>query len=99
MGRVVIESYAYGIPVLGSCRGGITEIIRQGETGFLFNIESAGALTTLVETLPDSCCPEYNSLSEKANNFSKQFTQENIMKNYVNAYCEVIENTNKIQQN
>ncbi|HFT4393063.1 TPA: glycosyltransferase family 4 protein [Klebsiella quasipneumoniae] len=99
LGRVVIESYAYGIPVLGSCRGGIAEIIRHGETGFLFNIESAGALTTLVETLPDSCCPEYIRLSERANNFSKQFTQENIMNNYVKAYCEVIENTNKIQQN
>ncbi|MCS4274572.1 MULTISPECIES: glycosyltransferase family 4 protein [Raoultella] len=92
MGRVVIESYAYGIPVLGSCRGGISEIVKQGETGFLFDVECAGSLTSIVEDLCDSSSAKYQSLSEKAQNFSKHFSQDNITNSYANAYYEVIHN-------
>ncbi|MFT5367865.1 MAG: spore coat protein SA, partial [Candidatus Latescibacterota bacterium] len=34
-GKVVIESMAMGVPVIGSCRGGIPEIITQGRGGVL----------------------------------------------------------------
>ena len=35
--RVVYESYSHGVPVIGSDRGGIPEIIDIGKTGFIFN--------------------------------------------------------------
>ncbi|HBY4206986.1 TPA: glycosyltransferase, partial [Klebsiella pneumoniae] len=34
MGRVVIESFSYGIPVIGNNVGGIGELINSGKTGF-----------------------------------------------------------------
>ena len=36
-GRVIIESFAYGKPVIGSDKGGIPEIISPNKTGLLFN--------------------------------------------------------------
>lgn len=36
-GRVIIEAYSYGIPVIGSRRGGIPELVEDGRTGFIFD--------------------------------------------------------------
>ena len=33
--RVILEAYAAGVPVVASASGGIPEIVRDGETGFL----------------------------------------------------------------
>src|SRR6185436_4769803 len=33
--RVILEAYAAGVPVVASSSGGIPEIVRDGETGFL----------------------------------------------------------------
>jgi glycosyltransferase involved in cell wall biosynthesis len=36
MGRIVVEAYAAGIPVLAARRGGLPEVVTDGITGFLF---------------------------------------------------------------
>ncbi len=36
LGRIVFEAYAHGLPVIASARGGISEIVTPGQTGFLF---------------------------------------------------------------
>src|SRR5262249_5953659 len=33
--RVILEAYSAGVPVVASASGGIPEIVRDGETGFL----------------------------------------------------------------
>jgi len=35
--RTIFEAYAHGIPVIGSSRGGIPEVIDEGKTGFIFD--------------------------------------------------------------
>lgn len=40
-GRVVIEAAALGVPTIGSNVGGIKELIRHGETGFLIGDDTA----------------------------------------------------------
>jgi glycogen(starch) synthase len=42
-GRVIVEAYSYGIPVLGSRVGGIPEIIDENVTGFLFDPFTPGS--------------------------------------------------------
>ena len=49
MGRTIIEAYAHGIPVIGSSRGGIPEIVDEGETGFLFEPDQPKSLAGAVE--------------------------------------------------
>src|SRR5690606_4560626 len=36
-GRTIIEAFAHGTPVLAARLGGMTELINEGENGFLFN--------------------------------------------------------------
>lgn len=57
LGRVVHEAFGAGVPVIGVSIGGIPEMIREGETGFLVPPGDAPALerilTRLIETPPD----------------------------------------------
>ena len=54
----VMESIMAGTPVLGSRRGGIPELIRDGQTGWLFPAGDAEALRAEIRRLWDSDAPE-----------------------------------------
>ena len=85
LGRVVIESYAYGTPAIASQRGGLPEIVDYGETGFVFDPDDIDSLTalinrfsgnqSLVESMREACY-------EKAGIFSP----EKIVGDYLNLY-------------
>jgi len=45
---VIYESFQVGTPVVGSAFGGIPELIREGETGYLFPVGDAAALAERV---------------------------------------------------
>jgi glycosyltransferase involved in cell wall biosynthesis len=50
----IYESYAVGLPVIGSDIGGIPELVVPGETGFLFEPGDADGLVSAVEQLFDA---------------------------------------------
>jgi len=50
-GLVNLEAQACGLPALGSCVGGIPELIRDGRTGFLFPSEDFGQLADKIRLL------------------------------------------------
>jgi glycosyltransferase involved in cell wall biosynthesis len=43
-GRIVIEAFAQGIPVIASARGGLSELVTEGRTGYLFEPLDTDAL-------------------------------------------------------
>ncbi|MEI8123056.1 MAG: glycosyltransferase family 4 protein, partial [bacterium] len=47
-GMVVVEAAACGKPVVGTCAGGIPEIITHGEDGFLFPVRDDAALAAIL---------------------------------------------------
>ncbi|MEX2375326.1 MAG: glycosyltransferase [Dehalococcoidia bacterium] len=49
-GRIVVEAYLHGIPVLAANRGGLPELIRTGETGWTFG-EGGPSLEVAIETI------------------------------------------------
>ena len=49
MGRIVIEAFAYGVPVIGSNRGGLPGLIDEGSTGFIFDPDETKALQNALE--------------------------------------------------
>ncbi len=48
LGMVVIEAFAHGIPVIGSRRGGIPEMIQDGINGYLFDPDNPQNLTRIL---------------------------------------------------
>ena len=51
LGVVLLEAMSYGVPVIGSNLGGITDIVRDGETGLLVPPGDPAALATNLERL------------------------------------------------
>jgi len=50
-GLVILEAYKYDLPVIGSRTGGIPEMIRQNQTGFLFEPGDEVALSAIFKDL------------------------------------------------
>ena len=48
LGMVIPESLAYGVPVIGSRRGGIPEMIEPGKNGFLFEPDRPEELAAII---------------------------------------------------
>lgn len=89
MGRVVIESYSFGKPVIGSTRGGITEIIRDNETGYLFEPDIQGSLNTIMQKIRKMNSKEYEQMSRCALKYASQFDSLTMVDSYINSYLEV----------
>jgi glycosyltransferase involved in cell wall biosynthesis len=50
---VVYEALGQGVPVIGSRRGGIPEVVQDGVTGLLFDPEDPGSLAGALQALCD----------------------------------------------
>lgn len=63
LGRVVIESYAFGVPVIAAGTGALPEIVEQARTGYLY--QAPDQLTAAMEQCTQLANAEYTSLSER----------------------------------
>lgn len=83
---VIYEAYSYGVPVLVSNSGGSQELVRSGETGFIF---ASGNENNLLEKLnliwqKKEALPE---LGQNGFQFVRQFAVENYLKKLL-ALCQ-----------
>jgi glycosyltransferase involved in cell wall biosynthesis len=51
--RVILEAYAHGVPVIGARRGGIPEVVRDGESGLLFEPDEPHTLRRAMQRISD----------------------------------------------
>lgn len=87
----IIESFRFGKPVLGANIGGIPELIKEGETGFLFE---PGSTISLLETLNGSkniSEEDYAKLSKNAYMFAyKNFNSETHYLKLIEIYNSIL---------
>ncbi len=88
LGRVVFESHGFGVPVLGSRRGGIPEMIEDGVTGHLFEAGNVKALTELLERSAHSGRP--TSRAEIAAKSASFFDTNRFIDEYETVYYGVL---------
>lgn len=50
-GNVAIEALACGVPIIAYCRGGPSEIVRDGQTGFLVEPDNVAALARAINEI------------------------------------------------
>jgi len=87
--RVIYEAYSYGIPVIGSNRGGIPEIVETGKTGFIFDPDFKEQLRDKIYILKNN--PELlNGMSLECIEKAKDFLPEKTIKRYIDIYNKVI---------
>jgi len=87
LGRVVFEAYAHGVPVLGADRGGIPEMIEEGQTGYVFEPTDAGQLSNLIDKLADS--PSLlKSMGNNAFECASRYQSKSVVDEYVDVYRE-----------
>ncbi|KLD63199.1 glycosyltransferase family 4 protein [Dyella japonica] len=89
LGMVVAESMAFGKPVLGARRGGIAEMIVDGENGLLFDSESVGELVRAIETVAHDSALRL-SMGVKARESGRAFVDpEAWATKYLELYAEI----------
>jgi len=87
---VINQSFAFGKPVIGSNRGGITELVADGERGLIYEATNASALAETIRGLYTS--PELiKAMGKRAKNFSDQtFNDETLYQTLMDIYDEVL---------
>lgn len=92
-GRVVIEAYQHGKPVIASNRGGLPEIILEGQTGFLFDPDNPTDLPVLLQKLIHS--PEcLTKIQENIRIQLSCFKNESVVREYETIYDNVVNKCN-----
>jgi glycosyltransferase involved in cell wall biosynthesis len=54
LGRMLMEACTYGVPVIGTNRGGIPDVIEDGKNGILLKTQRIGELKGAITTILDS---------------------------------------------
>ena len=89
----IVESYSYGTPVIGANIGGIPELIRDGETGFIFNSRDSTNLFEKLNYAKNMSKEIYSILCNNAYNFSLlHFNELKYFDKLMNFYLLTIKN-------
>ena len=67
----IVEAYSYGKPVIGSKIGGITEIIDENETGYLFEMGNSKELANVLKKAKNISDLKYEEMSNSARQFAE----------------------------
>jgi glycosyltransferase involved in cell wall biosynthesis len=85
-GRIVAEAYAHGVPVIASNRGGLREIVEDGQTGFTFDPNQPSEMTERIRDLDVN-----RSLLQRMQQAAIQKAERYRIDRHVQAYVEVYE--------
>jgi glycosyltransferase involved in cell wall biosynthesis len=93
--NVILEALAMGIPVIASDIGGISEIVKSNENGFLVPVGDLNRIVSAIQKISEN--PEfYQFLSKNANRLiTEKFNRRNQF-NYFEKYFNEILTDNKI---
>lgn len=88
--RTAFEAFGFGVPVIGSNRGGIPETIQEGVTGFVFSPDDPLALTRVLESLVLS--PEkVDEMRTFVFDRSTDFAPDRVVRSYAAVYKNAME--------
>ncbi len=86
--RVIIEAYAFGIPVIGANRGGIPEIVDEGKTGWLYDPDVPGDLERNIKEAFASR-DKIDKISYHGQEKAKNYTIEKHVQKYLACYSKI----------
>jgi glycosyltransferase involved in cell wall biosynthesis len=91
LARVIFESFAHGVPVLASSRGGSPELVVPGRTGWLFDPSEEGALERAICTaVSELQADESASLSSECLLESQRFLPDRVVESHLRAFERLV---------
>ncbi len=75
-GIAPIEAMGQGVPVIAYASGGLTETVKHGENGYLYNMLSVDAIIQLINQLNDLSEEEYEKMSHNARQEAEKYSEE-----------------------
>ncbi len=90
-GRTIAEAFAHGTPVIGSALGGITELVKEGVNGFLFNPFEESELIYAIDKFEKT--EDKNALRKRAYTYYQEnFTPDINYKRITEIYTQLLNN-------
>lgn len=89
LGRIVLEAYAHGVPVLAARRGGIPEIVEEGRTGWLFEPDDHDEWVAKLREV-SVAVRQPNTMREHCLAAAAQVTPERIAQEYTDLYESIL---------
>lgn len=88
-GRTIAEAFAHGTPVIGSALGGITELVKDGKNGYLFDPYKKGDFLKTLLYFEE--IKQYETLRRNAySSYKENFTTDLSYKTIMNIYHTVL---------
>jgi glycosyltransferase involved in cell wall biosynthesis len=95
-GRVVIEAYSHGIPVIASARGGLSELVTNGRLGYLFDPSIPGDLRTACLSAAGTIA-SYDEMSALAKREALRYRPSEIVEQYETFFNQILARTDALQ--
>jgi colanic acid/amylovoran biosynthesis glycosyltransferase len=89
-GRISIEAFAHGVPVIATRRGGLSDIVEEGKTGWLFDPDYPDELVKILKDLQSVTPEQMVALRTNAVAAAERYLPHVVGDNYLAAYEEVI---------
>jgi glycosyltransferase involved in cell wall biosynthesis len=89
-GLVAIEAFAFGKPVIASNVGGLPELVKPGETGWLVEAGDVQGLAEQIQSVAQMDPSLLAKMSRNCMEYSIEFSLEKILKEYLDAYNQLI---------
>ena len=87
----IVEAYSVGVPVIGADLGGITEVVQNDVTGFLFESGSIDGLSDKLEVSKTLTADKYEGMRKSAKDFAdRHFNSSVYLKNLMDFYNVIL---------
>lgn len=93
--RAVLEAFGHGLTVIASARGGIPEIVRPGETGYLVDLDNPQEMAAAMARTADQPS-EGRGYGEAGRRMVVARTRATVAEDYENASRQVIEYAHRL---
>jgi glycosyltransferase involved in cell wall biosynthesis len=89
-GLVASEAFAFGKPVIASNIGGLPEVIREGETGWLVEAGNISSLANKLLAATELSPTMLDNIGQACREYSYEFSVDKILSQYLHVYGQLL---------